>query len=158
MTRRDSAEQPPAGPAIVYRDSADDLAPNHLVGFFEGWPNPPSPEAHLALLRASDVVVLAVATGDDGGESVVGFVTALTDGVLSAYIPLLEVLPQHRDQGIGRELVQRVLECLADLYMIDVQCDPDVQPFYEALGFTRTVGASIRRYEHQSGRALGRFA
>lgn len=145
-----------APPVIHYRDTADGIEPRQLAGgFFEGWPNPPSPETHLALLRGSDVVVLAVATGAEGDESVVGFVTAVTDGILAAYIPLLEVLPAYRGQGIGHELMRRVLSRLSGLYMVDVLCDPHVQPFYEALGFTRAVGACVRRYEHQSGRTVG---
>ena len=35
---------------------------------------------------------------DDAGR-VVGFVTAISDGVLSAYIPLLEVLPEYQGAG-----------------------------------------------------------
>ena len=40
---------------------------------------------------------------------VVGFVTATSDGVLSAYIPFLEVVPAYRSRGIGslRENLRR---------------------------------------------------
>ncbi len=30
--------------------STEGVEPGDLVGFFEGWPAPPSPERHLALL------------------------------------------------------------------------------------------------------------
>jgi ribosomal protein S18 acetylase RimI-like enzyme len=75
-----------------------------LQGFFVGWPSPPSPERHLELLRASTHVVFAVE-----GERVVGFVTAISDGTLSAYIPLLEVLPEYQRCGVGSELGMRAL-------------------------------------------------
>ena len=74
---------------IEYRDSAEGLRESQLAGFFEGWPDPPSPETHLRILRQSSEVLLAIDTTT--GE-VVGFITAISDGVLSAYIPLLEVL------------------------------------------------------------------
>jgi hypothetical protein len=32
---------------------------------------------------------------------VVGFITAISDGVLTAYVPFLEVLPAHRRQGVA---------------------------------------------------------
>ena len=81
-----------------------------------------------------------------------GFVTATSDGVLTAFIPLLEVLPDHRGRGIGAELVRRMLGTLDGLYAVDVVCDEDVMPFYERLGFTR-CGAMVRRdYARQAGR------
>jgi ribosomal protein S18 acetylase RimI-like enzyme len=126
-----------------YSNSAEGVTANDLEGFFEGWPNPPSPARHLELLRGSSHVV--VARADEAGP-VVGFVTALSDGVLAAYIPLLEVTPTHRSRGVGSELVRRLLAELADLYMIDVMCDADVLPFYERLGFTAAGGGIIRNY------------
>ena len=121
-----------------------------LQGFFEGWPTPPSAATHLAILRGAAAAVVA---RDHDSSAVIGFVTALSDGVLSAYIPLLEVLPAYRGRGIGRQLVDRVLAELGDLYMVDVVCDSDVAPFYEQLGF-QTAGAMVRRnYAHSSGRA-----
>ena len=38
---------------------------------------------------------------DENTNQVVGFVTAISDGVLSAYIPFLEVLPEYKSIGIG---------------------------------------------------------
>jgi hypothetical protein len=78
---------------IAYVTSVQGLTAEKIVGFWEGWPSPPSPETHLRLLRSSDHVVLAI---DDDNGRVIGFTTAVTDKVLSAYIPFLEVLPKYR--------------------------------------------------------------
>lgn len=132
---------------IVYTDSLATVTADHLRGgFFDGWGSPPTPETHLRLLRGSDHVMLAL-----DGENVVGYITAITDGVLAAYIPHLEVLKPYQGQGIGGELVRRMLETLRSLYMIDLICDPDVQPFYERLGMTRYTGMIHRNYDRQSG-------
>lgn len=82
---------------------------------------------------------------------VVGFITAITDHVLSAYIPLLEVLPSYQGQGIGLELVQRMLEKLNSIYMVDLLCDPDLQPFYARAGMQPASGMLVRNYHQQSG-------
>lgn len=76
---------------------------------------------------------------------VVGFVTALTDGVQSAFIPLLEVLPEYQGRGIGQALMNQMLERLARIPNIDLMCDPDVVPFYERFGMTRATGMVMRR-------------
>ena len=133
---------------IQYLYTADDLQADQLRGFFVGWPNAPSPETHLRLLRNSDEIVLA---RDSESRAIVGFVTAVTDRILAAYIPLLEVLPEYQERGIGRELMQRMLDRLAELYMVDLICDVDVQPFYERLGLRRATGMSVRRFDLQGG-------
>ena len=119
---------------VEYLETSDGITADRLAGgFFEGWPSPPDPERHLAHLRGAEAVVLAV---DPASGDVVGFITAIGDGGLVAFIPLLEVLPAWRGQGIGRELVRRILARLADRYAIDLVCDEDLAPFYERLGGT----------------------
>ena len=131
-----------------YLTSTDAITVDQLHGFFVGWPNPPSPETHLAILRRSDAVVLAI---DEETGRVVGFVNALSDGVLNAFIPLLEVLPEYQGRGIGSELVQRLLAQLGNLYAVDLLCDADVQPFYTRLGMQPAQGMILRNYARQSG-------
>jgi ribosomal protein S18 acetylase RimI-like enzyme len=87
--------------------------------------------------------VLAV---DEHSGRVVGFVTALTDGVQAAFIPLLEVLPEHRGQGVGSELMRRVLDRLADLPAVDLTCRPEMQAFYARFEMRPSVGAVLRRH------------
>ncbi len=135
---------------IRYTDSLDGIDSGQLGGgFFVGWPNPPSAETHLRMLRGSAHVWLAL---DDESGQVVGFVNAVSDGVLAAYIPLLEVLPSYQGRGIGSELMRRMLAKLADLYMVDLLCDEELQPYYEQLGMRRATGMLARNYAAQSGR------
>ena len=110
---------------IRFTDQLSGITPLELTGFFVGWPDPPSPETHLRLLQGSDDVLLAL---DENSGRVVGFINALSDGILTAYIPLLEVLPLYQGRGIGRELVRLLLARLDHLYAIDLMCDPELQP------------------------------
>lgn len=110
-----------------------------LSGFFAGWPRPPSAETLHRVLSRSTVCVVA-----HQGDSVVGFANALSDGLFAAYIPLLEVRAEYQGQGIGSELVRRVMALLGDVYMVDVVCDDGTAAFYERLGLSRLVGMAHR--------------
>ncbi|MED4017888.1 GNAT family N-acetyltransferase [Sutcliffiella cohnii] len=133
---------------MEFKTTIDSITVEMLEGFFVGWPQPPSQQTHLTLLKNSDKVVLAL---DEETNKVIGFITAISDGVLSAYIPFLEVLPTYQNRGIGRELVQRMLKELDDIYMIDLMCDEELQPYYEKLGLMKSVGMIRRNYSKQSG-------
>ncbi|MBM7578726.1 ribosomal protein S18 acetylase RimI-like enzyme [Jeotgalibacillus terrae] len=124
------------------------ITPNMLEGFFDGWPDPPSPQKHLELLAKSSHIVVAT---DDAKQQVIGFITAISDGVLSAYIPLLEVLPAYKHEGVGSELVRLMLEQLKDFYMVDLCCDDELVPYYERFGMHKTNGMIVRHYTKQSG-------
>ena len=133
---------------IEYLYTAEKIEPDQLHGFFVGWPNPPSPETHLRLLRHSDRIVVAI---DTTNNKVIGFITAITDNVLAAYIPLLEVLPEYQRQKIGATLFSKMVEQLKKFYAVDLLCDADLQSYYEQLGLRRATGMFMRNYDRQSG-------
>ena len=128
---------------IEYVDSIEGITPAMLHGFFEGWKRPHSPESHLKILENSDLVILAI---DSERKKVVGFITALTDNVQSAFISLVEVLPDYRNQGIGSTLVSRMLAKLKGIHAIDLTCHAELQDFYSRFGMSRSVGMIIRDY------------
>ena len=120
---------------IEYTDKIVHITPDSLKGFFVGWPNPPDEKLHLEILRNSYKVWLAM-----DGTRCIGFINALSDGIFYAFIPLLEVLPEYRRNGIGTELVKRMVQFLDKMYAIDIVCDESVAPFYQKIGFNKCVG------------------
>lgn len=125
---------------VRYTTDLTGIEARHLRGFFDGWPLPPGPERHLAALRAAYRVVVAL-----DGDRVVGFVNAIGDGVLSAFIPLLEVLPEYRGRGIGSELMRRMLAELEDIRAVDLCCDAELEGYYRRFGMEPVLGMAIRR-------------
>lgn len=101
----------------------------------------------MRILKGSYCVWLAI---DTASNMVVGFITAISDGVLSAYIPLLEVLTGYRGRGIGKELVVRMLNSLENLYMVDLLCDKELQAYYAKFGMKNAAGSFIRNYSRQN--------
>jgi len=128
---------------ILYTDLTKGIVTEMLNGFFEDWTKPHSKESHLKILKNSNHIVLAV---DDEANRVVGFITAITDNVQSAFIPLFEVLPSYRRKGIGTNLMTRMLEKLKDIPGIDLTCDSEMQKFYSKFDMIPSAGMIIRKY------------
>lgn len=110
--------------------------------FFVGWGRRPDDAQFAAALRGSHAVVVAV-----DGDEVVGFVNAISDGVLAAFIPWLEVRPEYQSLGVGSELMRRMLDVLGGMYSVDLTCDRDLVPYYERLRFKPLDGMCRRNPE-----------
>jgi len=135
---------------IQYTKDITDITADMLNGrFFVDWPNPPDTAMHLKILMGSYRSFIAV---DKEINKVVGFVNAISDGILTAYIPLLEVLPEYQGKGIGKKLIMLILEELKDLYMIDICHDKELVSYYAEFGAYPNHSSLFRNYSSQSGR------
>lgn len=133
---------------IHYKLYTQDLDKLKLAsGFFAGWPSGPDETTHRKMMQQSYKSIIAI----DENE-IVGFVTIISDGVLSAYIPLLEVVKSHQGQGIGKALMERAFEETKHLYSVDLSCDSDKISFYKQFGMHLSHGMISRNYENQSGK------
>lgn len=128
---------------IKYSNSIENINSGMLKGFFRGWKKPFDPNTHYKILLNSSYVVLAI---DEDDKKVVGFINCLTDDIQCAFIPLLEVLPEYRNQGIGSELVKRMFELIKKIYAVDLICDKEIQTFYKKFGMIESTGMMIRNY------------
>lgn len=128
---------------IKFISRVNRVKPDMLEGFFDGWKFFPTAEEHIKILKKSDFKIIAI---DEDKNKVAGFITAISDNVLSAYIPLLEVLPEYQNKGIGSELLRRMLVKLKNFYMIDAVCDESLQKFYEKFGMKKHSAMIMRNY------------
>lgn len=131
---------------INYTNKKEIIQDIDVTGFFVGWPSPPDEATFRKLLKNSQFIQLAIIE-----NKLIGFVNAISDLTLTAYIPLLEVLPEYKGQGIGKNLIENIKEELKDFYMIDICCDEDVIPFYKKLDFKQGYSMSLRNYKMQGG-------
>jgi ribosomal protein S18 acetylase RimI-like enzyme len=110
-----------------------------------GWERRVSDPARFATMMArADRTVLAL---DDG--RMVGCVRALCDGVSNGYISMLAVAEDRRGQGIGRELVRRLMapqegDGAEDDVTWVLRAGRDSRGFWEKLGFAASEIAMER--------------
>lgn len=128
---------------IIYLSNFSELDSFSFNDFFVGWHQKPATESLRKLLCRQSHKVVAI---DSSKKQIVGFIYAITDGVLAAYIPLIEVSPAYQQQGIGKKLMEILLQSLADIYMIDLCCDEELITYYQAIGFQKSRGMIKRNY------------
>lgn len=130
-------------PVTKYTDTVSLFSAEQFAGFCVGWKEPLSPERLYKVLQQSAYVVIAY---DAENRLPVGFINAISDRELTAYIPMLEVLPAYQKQGTGKKLVELMLEKLEHLYMIDLCCDEHLEKFYNSFNFSGVKGMVRRNY------------
>ncbi|MFP4462162.1 MAG: GNAT family N-acetyltransferase [Thermotogota bacterium] len=128
---------------IIYQKDLNNISKNQLQGFFVGWSSPLTTTQHFKILENSQYFVLAV---DQDTSQVIGFVNALSDHVNFAFIPMLEVLPNYQNKGIGTKLMATMLEQLSMITCVDLTCDQDLQDFYQRFSMLRSHGMILRKY------------
>jgi GNAT superfamily N-acetyltransferase len=99
--------------------------------------------------RTADQVAEALdrgpAVGAWHGDQLVGFVRAVTDGVVRAYLEDVLVAESHRGVGVGRALVATILDLVEPIPVVSLFCSTDLAGYYEAAGFYRTDQVVLHR-------------
>ena len=124
----------------------DSIIASELDCFFQNWKSPPSSEIRPKVLDGSDLIVTA-----RENDKLVGFLTAISDGAMHAFISLLEVLESHQGKRIGSELLKLAISHLRRYYDIVLITDPDRGAFYKELGFREVYGMHIRDFAYGRG-------
>lgn len=90
------------------------------------------------MLLASDIIIGLV----DECDHLIGFIRVLTDFVYRAFIFDVMVKPTHRNQGLGKKLLDLVVHHpqLQSIEYLGLYCLPEMVPFYERWGFTTELG------------------
>jgi len=80
--------------------------------------------------------LFAVIVDKNSGETI-GMGRILSDGVSDAYLQDLVVLPEYRGKGIGKQLVESLLQhCLSKgIQWIGLIAEPDQDSFYSSMNF-----------------------
>ncbi len=112
-----------------------DFAAIQQLAFHEGWLAPlDKPREVLTAWRQSWPTLIAT-----HGETVVGLLRGVTDGVVTTYIAELLVEPTWRGKGIAAALIETAHRLFPST-RLDLLCTECTDAFYEAEGFSRFEG------------------
>ena len=115
------------------------IKPEQLQVLFRqtGWAEDRSIEGIQTMLEGTAVVL-----GAWEDDHLIGFARTITDGIYRGLIDDVVVEESRRGQGIGSELMQRLIERLTEMGIeaIFLRCGTDVVPFYQRHDFKITQG------------------
>ena len=97
-----------------------------------GWSSGEKPDLLLPALRESH----SLATARLDGE-LIGLANTISDGHLVVYFPHMLVHPRHQRKGVGRLLMQALLDRYKGFHQLMLTADGDAMTFYESMGFSR---------------------
>ena len=97
------------------------------------------------LLREAWAASLKILTARDG-DTLAGVIRAVGDGVSILYIQDMIVHPAYQRRGIGKRLMQEMLDCFPDVNQVVLLTDntQGTLRFYEAVGLIRAEQAGCR--------------
>jgi len=119
---------------IEYRDETRGITRESVLPLYKAneWSSANKPkELYRSLMNSHSLV-----TAWDG-EKLVGLANAISDGYLVVYYSHVLVLPDYQGQGVGRELMNRVMSRYPDFHQHMLVADNDSIGFYEKCGFVR---------------------
>lgn len=81
-------------------------------------------------------------------DLLVGYIDSVSNGVTDAYIQDLMVHPDYQRQGIGTELMHRMLDFLKSqhIFMISVIYEESLRPFYKRFGFFEMLCGQLETF------------
>ena len=112
----------------------DSIATEEVLRLYRanGWSSADKPEQLLQALSNSHALVTARQSGH-----LVGLGNAISDGHLVVYFPHLLVHPDHQRQGIGRKMMEALLQRYQGFHQLMLTADGGAVNFYQSLGFER---------------------
>lgn len=124
--------------SIYYTSSKEGITEEALEELFLSvdWESGKYPKQLLQAIEGSHSVVTA---WDEG--KLVGLVNALSDGVLTAYFHYALINPSYQSNGIGKELMNMMLERYKGYKSKVLISYPDAVNFYNRLGFRSEDGS-----------------
>lgn len=96
------------------------------------WSSADKPTELMAALRGSHSLVTARVS-----NKLVGLGNAISDGHLVVYFPHILVLPEFHGKGVGRKMMQALLETYSNFHQLMLTADGRAIDFYKTLGFER---------------------
>ena len=128
---------------LVDKLNKQQLKDLHALYQNEWWTDKRTKKEIKIMLRHTDILIGIV----NKKGKLVGFARVLTDRIFKAEIYDVIVHPDHRDKRLGKVLMEAILyhKKLRNVPQFNLQCLPEMAPFYERWGFAEQADLVFMR-------------
>ncbi|MBB3699776.1 GNAT family N-acetyltransferase [Flammeovirga yaeyamensis] len=114
--------------------NSKDIPEDQIIKLYKAnkWSAAEKPEQLHNALRNSHSLISA---WED--DQLVGIGNAISDGYLVVYFPHLLVHPDHQGKGIGKKIVDKLLQIYKGFHMQMLTADKEAEAFYQKVGFQK---------------------
>ncbi|MCL6603180.1 MAG: GNAT family N-acetyltransferase [Paenibacillus sp.] len=125
--------------SIYYASDKEDITKEALQELFLSveWESGKFPNELLQAIKGSHSIVAAWE-----GDKLIGLINALSDGVLTVYFHYLVVHPSYKSRGIGKEIMNIMLDRYKDCKTKVLISYSDAVDFYKKVGFNTEDGVT----------------
>jgi GNAT superfamily N-acetyltransferase len=125
--------------SIYYKTDIENITHEGLQELFLSveWESGKFPRELLKAIKGSHSVITAW-----DGEKLIGLINALSDGALTAYFHYMLVNPSYQGKGIGKEMMDMMLDRYKGYHTKVLIAYPNVVEFYGKLGFKTEGGTT----------------
>ncbi|RCW77249.1 GNAT family N-acetyltransferase [Saliterribacillus persicus] len=122
---------------IFYRQDTENITEENLKELFLSveWESAQFPEKLLQAIKGSDEVIAAW-----DGDELIGLINALSDGALTVYFHYVLTHPSYQGKGIGKEMMDKMLDLYQGYQTKMLVAYPNVVEFYGKIGFKTEEG------------------
>jgi len=127
---------------IRYSDSKE-IHRDAIISLYKSndWSSARKPDRLIPAIQNSHSVMTA--WFDD---QLIGLANSISDGHLVVYYPHVLVHPSYHRQGVGQQIMSRLMQRYEGFHQHAVLADKDTVEFYERCGFERSVCPSMWIY------------
>ncbi|MDQ0192826.1 GNAT family N-acetyltransferase [Paenibacillus wynnii] len=125
--------------SVYYASNQEDITKEALQELFLSveWESGKYPIELLQAIRGSHSIVAAW-----DGDKLIGLINALSDGALTVYFHYLLVNPSYKSKGIGREMMNMMLDRYKGCRTKVLISYPHAVDFYKKIGFNTEDGST----------------